>query len=596
MILHSNKAFHFCTSLLLVFVLFFGGVSVSEAQFRSPNDADTTPAGRGGGPASGSMGSGAAFSAMPSSLPGNMDPAAVWRTDLIRRIMPHLNDPAFDNAIWGVHVVDLNTGAPVFSRNAQTGMMPASNTKLYTTAAGLEILGADFRYETRLWMTGEVQDGTLRGNLVVEGSGDPSISGRFREDEDRLFVFRQWADSLKAAGITRIAGNIIGDDTIFDDVPLGRSWSWDYTTYWYAAEMGGLTFNESCVDAVIVGTRVGEPAKITWEPFNTTYVDIINETTTTPRGTGFQHRYERPWGGNTVFVRNDVAAGDTVRYSLSVSNTALFFVHVLKETLAQQGITVDGEVFDRRGLVQAEGYRRSGTRVATYTSPTLAEIVYILNQRSQNLFAEQLLKTVGAVQVNREREALADSLRRRGVTQEQFFAGSQRARPQAGWAQRTAMARMVPDSPPLASASDGHRAMWPIFARAGIDTTRLVLADGSGLSRVNIVSPAMTTSLLHYMWHHPDQGAREAFLASLPRPGEEIGTLRTMFRRGAARNRMMGKTGTIGYARALSGYVTAADGTPLAFSIMVNHHTVSNNDANRVIEAVINALAEFKYD
>ena len=138
--------------------------------------------------------------------------------------------------------------------------------------------------------------------------------------------------------------------------------------------------------------------------------------------------------------------------------------------------------------------------------------------------------------------------------------------------------------------------MWPIFARAGIDTTRLVLADGSGLSRVNIVSPAMTTSLLHYMWHHPDQGAREAFLASLPRPGEEIGTLRTMFRRGAARNRMMGKTGTIGYARALSGYVTAADGTPLAFSIMVNHHTVSNNDANRVIEAVINALAEFKYD
>lgn len=585
----TDKSVAYCAKFLLISTLLIATAEVAGAQFRNPNEADTTPAGRAGGPAAGQMGSGAAF----SSLPGNMDPAATWRTDLIRGIMPHLNDPAFDNAIWGVHVVDLNTGAPVFSRNAQTGMMPASNTKLYTSAAGLEILGADFRYETRLWMTGSVDNGTLRGNLVVEGSGDPTISGRFREDEDRLFVFRQWADSLKAAGITRIEGNIIGDDTIFDDVPLGRSWSWDYTTYWYAAEMGGLTFNESCVDAVIVGTRAGEPATITWEPFNTSYVEVINETITTAPGTGFRHGYERPWGGNTVFVRNQVAAGDTVRYSLSVSNTALFFVHVLRETLQQQGISVEGEVYDRRGLPMVGGYRGSGVRVATYSSPTLAEIVYILNQRSQNMFAENLLKTIGAVQVERDRAVLADSLRRFGISFEQYM--SDKGVSQVGGTAHRSAQRLLPEGQRLASASDGHRAMWPIFAHAGIDTTRLELADGSGLSRVNIVSPVMTTALLAYMWNHPDNAAREAFLASLPRPGEEIGTLRTMFRRGAARDRMMAKTGTIGFARALSGYVTAADGTPMAFSIMVNHHTVSNTDANRVIEAVINTLAEFKY-
>jgi len=159
------------------------------AQFQSPNDVDTTPASNSG------------------SYSSEYGPT--FRSTLIRSIMPHLTHPDFENAIWGVHVIDLNTGASLFSRNAQSSMIPASNTKLYTTSAALELLGTDFRYETHVWTNGEIQNGTLKGDIIVQGSGDPTISGRFNDD-DRTKTFRDWAADLKAKGITRIEGNFIG--------------------------------------------------------------------------------------------------------------------------------------------------------------------------------------------------------------------------------------------------------------------------------------------------------------------------------------------------------------------------------------------------
>lgn len=529
----------FITACMALVIIFGYSVESSVAQFTNPNEVDTTPG---------------ATSDTRQARQFNTE----YRSTLIRSIMPLLNDPVFENALWGVQVIDLNTGAPLFSRNAQKSMMPASNTKLYTTAVGLELLGPEFRYETRLWATGNIEKGVLKGNLVIEGSGDPTISGRFTDD-DRTLVFRQWAQSLKSMGITRIDGNIIGDDTIFDDVALGNSWSWDYTTYWYAAEIGGLSFNENCIDAVIIGTTVGEPAIIAWEPFETSYVQIVNETVTTPKGSSPRAIYDRPWGTNTIYIRNYVPEGDTIRYSLSVGNPALFFAHVMRETFEKEGIQVTGSLYDRHGLSLVEGYKTSASLVAAYTSPTLEEIVYILNKRSQNMFAENLLKTVGA----------HHKMKMTGLTETSGLE---------------------------ASARDGFRAGWPVFGSAGIDTTRLRLADGSGMSRINLVAPAMTTRLLHYMWHHPDPAVRHAYINSLPLGGEEIGTLRTMFRSGPAAASVAAKTGTIGYARALSGYVTAADGTPLAFSIMVNHHTIGNVQSNRIIESIVNTLASFSYE
>ncbi|MCH8524102.1 MAG: D-alanyl-D-alanine carboxypeptidase/D-alanyl-D-alanine-endopeptidase [Balneolales bacterium] len=541
------------------FLVFILGVTVTGySQFREPNVVDTTPGGA-------------------TMVSENAVFSTAYRTDLIRRIMPHLNHPDFENAWWGVHVRDLNTGASVFSRYAQKGFMPASNTKLYTTAAGLDLLGHDYHFHTHLWKLGTLEDGVFRGALIVEGSGDPTISGRFNDD-DPMEVFRNWAIALRERGITRIEGDIIGDDTLFDDIPLGRSWSWDYTSYWYAAEMGALSFNDNTIDLLMVGQAPGEPATITWEPYETSFVEIVNETLSIHRGEPRRVGYDRPWTTNTIHVSNHIPEGDTVRYSPSITNPALYFVHVMREEFERQGISVEGNVHGREALPLVQGYRERAEIVATHVSPSLADIVFILNQRSQNFYAENLLKTIGAYylfaqEVNPDIGLLIGNSPR-------LFAGLERD-------------QALLDAGVNASARDGHEASWLVFGAAGVDTTRLRLADGSGLSRMNVVTPQMTTALLEFMWNHPDADIREAFMASLPRPGVEVGTLRNMFRQGAARETVMAKTGTIGMARALSGYVMAADGTPLAFSIMVNHHTVSNVLSNRIIENVVNILAEY---
>lgn len=525
-----------CKNFLGLLITVVLSIQPVYAQFQSPNDVDTTPAANSG------------------SYSTEYGPT--FRSTLIRSIMPYLTHPDFQNAIWGIHVLDLNTGASLFSRNAKSSMIPASNTKLYTTSAALELLGTDFRYETHVWTNGTIENGTLKGDIIVQGSGDPTISGRYN-DGDRTKTFRDWAADLKAKGITRIEGNFIGDDTIFDDIALGSSWSWDYTTYWYAAEIGGLSFNENCIDIEMTGTTPGKVGEIEIFPA-TNYAQLINETVTIVQGEETSTGYNRPWGTNTIYVKNKLRQGQTTSYSLAVTNTALFFVHVMREVFESEGITVEGNLYDRNGLTSVGNYQKNGTILTTYTSPSLEEIVYILNKRSQNLFAENLLKTLGV-------KYKTDN-------------------------------NLVGDDSVFASANDGHKATWPVFGAVGLDTLQLNLADGSGMSRMNLVTPEMTTALLKYMWNHPDQKIRNAFINSLPRGGEEIGTLRNMFQTGPAKATLAAKTGTLGYARALSGYVTAADGTPLAFSIMVNHHTKGGNQTNRIITDVVNTLAEFKYE
>ena len=179
---------------------------------------------------------------------------------LERDLLPH--------SLWGINVIDVNTGETIYERNAEKSFVPASNTKLFTTSAALETLGPDYRYTTTVWTDGEIIGNTLVGNLIVRGSGDPAIGGRFHDGEV-MHVFESWVDSLRALGITQIDGDIIGDDDVFDDVPLGAGWAWDNEQYWYSAEIGGLTFNDNNIDVEIRAGRMGSPASISWTPLNT---------------------------------------------------------------------------------------------------------------------------------------------------------------------------------------------------------------------------------------------------------------------------------------------------------------------------------------
>jgi D-alanyl-D-alanine carboxypeptidase/D-alanyl-D-alanine-endopeptidase (penicillin-binding protein 4) len=460
-----------------------------------------------------------------------------------------LDRAAFENATWGVLVMDLEQDEVLYRRNPRQSFIPASITKLYTTAAALDLLGPDYRYRTPLYTDGDVVDGVLRGNLIVRGSGDPVIGGRFN-DGDLTEAFRNWADALLAAGIHRIEGDIIGDDDVFDDLPLGYGWSWDDEPYWYSAEISALSFNDNCVDFSITGQGAGQAATIAWEPMQTDFVTVRNATYTLPADSSLIEGYARERGSNAFNLYSRVPAGRVDRESLSVRNPTLYFVHVLRAALVEAGLSISGRAVDADDLSIKPAYDGSLRQVALHTSPPLSDIVRVINKRSQNLYAEQVLKTLAA-----ERPVMDDDL--------------------------------TPGS-----AEMGVAAAMRTFARARIDTSRIQLVDGSGLSRMNLVTPEMTAGLLHYFWHHPAAEVRTAFLESLPIGGVD-GSLQGRFTSGPGQGNVRAKTGTVSNASTLSGYVNSGAGTPLIFVIMGNHYTVPTSEVRAAQDEVVTLLARY---
>ncbi|HEX7070610.1 MAG TPA: D-alanyl-D-alanine carboxypeptidase/D-alanyl-D-alanine-endopeptidase, partial [Rhodothermales bacterium] len=187
----------------------------------------------------------------------------------------------FANATWGIEIRDLETGALLYGRNAMKAFVPASTTKLATTAAALEWLGPEHRLETALYADGPIENGVLRGNLVIRGGGDPTISERL-EEFGYAGLLEQWADSVAAAGITAIEGDVIGDDDVFDDDDYGPGWQIDDLPYYYSVPVSGLSYNENVIHVEIVGRRRGSPGVVSWEPA-TTFVNVRNQTMTISR-------------------------------------------------------------------------------------------------------------------------------------------------------------------------------------------------------------------------------------------------------------------------------------------------------------------------
>ena len=453
------------------------------------------------------------------------------------------NDPEFFNAFWGVKIQSLSTGEIVYEQNPNKSFMPASNLKLYTTSAALTELTPEFKYVTTLETDGTVNDGVLTGDVYLKGSGDPTICGRYNGG-NVILTFQQWADSLKAEGIKEIDGNIVGDNSAFDGSSYGNGWAADYETDWYAAQIGGIAFNDNCVDmTVTAGDSVGAPAKISWNP-STDYIKVVNETVTTPPDStppGYYISFQRIWNKNVVHVSGHFPRNQPPWHeSISVDDPALYAVTVMKEVFEQDGIKVDGKVEDIRGTKTKPEYA-AATTLAIYTSPPLSEIATTINKRSQNLYAEQLFRTMGMV----------------------FYGHG--------------------------NMETGRAVAYPLFTHWGIDTTRIQMHDGCGLSPDDMVSPASTVAVLTAMYHSK---IFKPFYESLPIAGVD-GSLRYRMKGTAAENNVHAKTGTIEHVSSLSGYVTDKDGQTFVFSIMVNHFTVPTSLAEKLEDGVCERLASF---
>lgn len=443
-------------------------------------------------------------------------------------------DPRFARAHWGVSVRSLSTGRSVYERNPEKLFVPASTLKLVTGMAAIETLGPEHRFRTTVGGTGAISDGVLRGDLVVAGSGDPSISARF--GGDARSVFRAWADSLRARGVTRITGRVVGNDDVFDDAPLGRGWAWDDVEDYYSAEVSGLQFNEGVVTvAVAPGEAAGRPGRITLEPA-TGYIPVTNRVTTVAPGAASRITLARASAGPGILVSGTVAADTAaVRDEIAVRDNTLYFVTTLREVLRDAGIRVDGPATDADENAATPHAGGAANPLFVHASPPLREILPAFWKPSQNQIGEILLRTLG-----RERRGAGTGA--------------------AG-----------------AAVVDSLLRVW------SIQPGMLAMADGSGLSRYNLLAPELLVALLTRMEASPH---RELYLAALPVAGTD-GTLARRLQGTPLQGKLRAKTGTLSGVRGLSGFLDTAAGERLVFAALVNHHTLSARDADRVVDAAL---------
>jgi D-alanyl-D-alanine carboxypeptidase/D-alanyl-D-alanine-endopeptidase (penicillin-binding protein 4) len=475
----------------------------------------------------------AAFNVAPSLLSTaepDVDPAT---QALVEDLDEILADERLNGSVAGVLVTNADTGEVLYDHNSPGRQMPASNEKTFTAAAALEILGPDYTWTTTVAADGQQTGPVLRGDLYIQGGGNPTLLA-----EDYAALAKQVAD----AGITTVVGDLVADDTFFDDVRVGPDWNWDDEPYYYAAQISALTVApDTDYDAgtVIVsigaGAGPGDPGIVTVTP-ETDYVTIVNNTETTEPGTGRSLSVTREHGTNDIHVNGTIATdGGTGSSWASVWEPTGYAADVFARALDDAGVRVVGDV--TYGATPADA-----RVVAEHESMTLAELLIPFMKLSNNGHAEVLVKTIG---------------------------------------------REVSGVP---SWSAGVAAIRDQLANFGVDTDALVQRDGSGLSRRNFVAPAEITALLRAA---QDEPWFDVYLDSFPVAGVSErfvgGTLRSRMVGTPAQGNAKAKTGSLTGATALSGYVTTADDEDLIFSIVMNNY-LSGKPAD-IEDAIVVRLA-----
>lgn len=451
----------------------------------------------------------------------------------------------FSHAHWGIRVEKLD-GTVVFDLNGGRNFVPASNLKLVTTAAALHRLGPDFTYETRVDLVGEVDaEGTLRGDVVIVGSGDPTL-GAWHPDENRnsAWLLAGWVEKLRAAGVKRIAGDVIGDGRVYTEQYIHPEWvTWDLP-YWYAAGSSGLAMEENAFRIrILPGEKVGDPARLELNP-QTAYVTLLNKMKTVEAGG--RSNADAVWRNEeNVFIYDRTIAldKDVINERGSIWDGARYAAFLFVEALEREGIEVSGEARNIRELEDISRIDNATNRrtVATHTSAPLSEIAALTNGLSHNLFADHLLRTVAV-------EAGAEG---------SFEGGSETIR------------------------------TW--LKEIGVpEVDRMKMLDGSGLAAGNVIQPRQMTHLLRWMKNESPAGP--AFVESLSIAGE-TGHLRNRLKGDATRGRIRAKTGFIGMMRGLSGYLETAGGETLVFSTFCNQYTIPLREVDAAVEEALTLLA-----
>lgn len=372
--------------------------------------------------------------------------ASPARADSLGDSLDHiLSIPALKGGTVGAVVERVGDGQVLYARQPDTRLMPASNRKLFTSAAALEVLGDGFTFKTDVLATARPDSaGTLHGDVCLRGVGDSLLSP---DDMDEM------AREVAGAGVKRIEGRVIGDGGVFRDGPYGEGWSWDDLPYYYAAQVAGLEVSRGVLAVhVTAGSAVGDPVRVAVDQ-PTAYLPFVNTATTGDKGAANDCDISRPSGHNILVVTGTVPLGGKADGLVTVEDPAHYAATVFKEALGRRGVLVSGPAM-------------SGTRpdtatvlLGSHTSIPLSAYIARMNKPSDNLLAESLVRVQGAVKGK---------------------AGTYAA---------------------------GHAVETAFFKSLGLDTDAIDLVDGSGLSRFDLVTPRAVAALLRAMHQKLDWSA-----------------------------------------------------------------------------------------
>ncbi|HEY8559504.1 MAG TPA: D-alanyl-D-alanine carboxypeptidase/D-alanyl-D-alanine-endopeptidase [Pyrinomonadaceae bacterium] len=467
--------------------------------------------------------------------------------DLQAKIRGAMARPDLRRGSVGVKVVALDTGKIVFEENAEKYFMPASNMKSFTVAAAMEKLSPNFRFITSVYANSSPDaSGTIRGDLTVYGRGDVSFSTAFY-DKDYYKGLDNLADRIARAGVKRIEGNLVGDESYFTGSPIPTGWEWDDLQWYWGAEVSALPLNDNALDLTVKPGSSGAPCVVSLLPFNPV-VRVVNTCVTTAGGKR-DLAVKKNLDGNVLEISGTMPAGDRGFYEpVTVSRPAELFVALLKQRLEQKGVVVTG-IPRVVGTKEKNGFAASQTapvQIAQMESPPFSIIAAKTMKPSQNMYTETILWALG--------EQLGSKTNARAT-----------------------------------SAERGIAVVRGFLNEVGVAPDGLIQYDGSGLSRHNLVTPAALVTLYTYMAKQSRYSA--AWLDSLTIGGVD-GTLGSRFKGARTKGNVRGKTGTIDQVSALSGYVTTAAGERLVFSIIVNG--VNDNNARvDTIDDIVGYLANF---
>jgi D-alanyl-D-alanine carboxypeptidase/D-alanyl-D-alanine-endopeptidase (penicillin-binding protein 4) len=470
---------------------------------------------------------------------------------LAREIERVLNENELKRARFGVFVMSAKSGRVLYGYNSDQLFTPASNMKVYTTAVALDLLGTDYRWRTSVYAIKQPDaSGIINGDLTLFGRGAPDLLSKPKGDAASL---AKLADELYQAGVREVRGNIVGDNSYFRGELFGTGWQWNDIQWYFGAEPSALSIDENAVEVTIApGAKQGSSASVVINPASSP-LHVINETKTGERGDTTSIGIMRELSGNDLRVWGDFPVnGRGYSAFLSVHDPAMWAATLFKQALTSRGIKVTGEPHTRdfRNADADKFDPQKAVELAHEDSAPLSEIVRHTNKESDNLFAELIVRTIGKA---------------RGAS--------------------------APDPDPRKNRERGDDEAGTAVVRSwleskGINTRGLAIRDGSGLSRLDLITPETTGRLLAAM---TNSISATAFRDSLPIAGRD-GTLNGRLKK--LTGRIFAKTGTLTYTHSLSGYATTPTNETLIFSIMCNDATDRN--AVHIIDEIASVIAGFQ--